>query len=184
MKKSNRESPEQVDQALYNAKTVKTKIAPVMSEQVMASLKDIMTPEVVAVEGTIPVAFAAQLMRDNDVGILPVVDGDGLVLGCVTDRDLAIRALTPNVSSPQSLVVKDVMSENAWCASSDDSVEDVLNAMGKYKVRRIPVVDSAKKLVGIVSIGDVAVRADKDEALQKVLEKISRHEGFWHNAWR
>lgn len=184
MKKANREATEKIDESLYNAKTVKTKIAPVMAEQVMANLKDIMTPEVVAVESTIPVAFAAQLMRDNDVGILPVVDEEGFVVGCVTDRDLAIRALTPNISNPQALVVKDVMSDNAWCASSEDSVEDVLNAMGKYRVRRIPVVDDGKKLIGIVSIGDVAVRADKDEALQKVLERISRHEGFWQTAWR
>lgn len=184
MKKANRESTEAVDPSLYNAKTVKTNIVPVMTEQVMASVKDIMTPEVVAVEGSLPVAFAAQLMRDNDVGILPVVNEEGAVVGCVTDRDLAIRALTPDVSSPQALVVRDVMSENAWCASSDDSVEDVLNAMGKYRVRRIPVVDEGKKLIGIISIGDVAVRADRDEALQRVLEKISRHEGFWQTAWR
>jgi CBS domain-containing protein len=184
MKNLNLDSTDTSETPLYNAKTVKTKIAPVLADQVMASLEDIMTAEVVAVQGSIPVAFAAQLMRDNDVGILPVVDDDGLVIGCVTDRDLAIRALTPNVGSPQTLLVKDVTSESPWCAASDDSVEDVLTTMGKHRVRRLPVVDKGRRLVGIVSIGDVAVRANKDDALQRALESISRHEPFGQDGLR
>ena len=170
--------------SIYNAKTIKTKVAPVFEDQVLDSLKDIMTSEVIAVEKSLPITFAAQLMRDNDVGILPVVDTVGNVVGCVTDRDLAVRALTPNISNPQSLQVSDVMSESAWCASIDNTVEDVVAAMGKYKVRRMPVLDADRKLIGIVSIGDVAVKANRDDALTVALERISAHDEFWQSHWR
>jgi len=169
---------------IYNAKTTKTKIAPVFEDQVLDSLKDIMTSEVIAVEKSLPVALAAQLMRDNDVGILPVVNPEGNVVGCVTDRDLAIRALTPNISNPQNLQVSDVMSESAWCASISNTVEEVVAAMGKHKVRRMPVLDADRKLIGIVSIGDVAVKANRDDALTVALERISAHDDFWQSQWR
>lgn len=184
MKKANKEVTRQQSDTIYNAKTTKMKISPVDGEQLLTSLRDIMTPQVIAVEKGIPIAFAAQLMRDNDVGILPVVDDGGRVVGCLTDRDLAIRALPPNISNPQELLVKDVMSESAWCASVDNTVDEVVDAMGKYKVRRMPVLDADNKLVGIVSIGDVAVKADRDEALTVALERISTHQDFWHNHWR
>lgn len=196
MKKSNRAAAAKVAESrpeivvetthdpLYDAKTTKMTISPVFGDQLMTSLEDIMTAEVIAVEKGIPITYAAQLMRDNDVGILPVVDGERHVVGCVTDRDLAVRALTPNIANPQGLVVADVMSESAWCASLDNTVEEVVAAMGTHKVRRMPVLNSDKQLVGIVSIGDVAVKADRDEALTAALEKISSHENFWHNNWR
>lgn len=170
--------------SIYNAKTIKMKVAPVFDDQVLDRLKDIMTSEVIAVEKSLPITYAAQLMRDNDVGILPVVDLDGKVVGCLTDRDLAIRALTPNIVNPQALEVSDIMSESAWCASIENSVEDVVAAMGKYKVRRMPVLDADRKLVGIVSIGDVAVKANRDKALAHALERISAHDDFWQSHWR
>lgn len=184
MNKANKEVTHQPVESIYNAKTTKMKISPVDGDQLLTSLRDIMTPQVIAVEKGLPIAFAAQLMRDNDVGILPVVDDGGRVVGCVTDRDLAIRALTPDISKPQELLVKDVMSANAWCASVDNTVDEVVDAMGKYKVRRMPVLDGDNKLVGIVSLGDVAVKADRDDALTVALERISTHQDPWHNHWR
>lgn len=153
-------------------------------EQLPCTVGDVMTEEVVAVERQVMLPIVAQLMRDNDVGILPVVDRDGQVVGCITDRDLVVRGLTPDQPSPTLLTVGDLMSSDVFCASVEQGLDEVIAEMGQRKVRRVPVVDEDQRLVGIISIGDVATRAAKDEALQTALERISRNDGFWHQPWR
>jgi CBS domain-containing protein len=113
---------------------------------------------------------AARLMRDLDVGSLPVTDGDRLV-GFVTDRDIVIRGLA-NSGGPDS-PIKDVMSDNILYCFEDDSVESVAQNMGRNQVRRLPVLTREKRLCGIVALGDIA-NTGADEPAEGALEAISR----------
>jgi CBS domain-containing protein len=107
-------------------------------------------------------------MADLDVGSLPVCDGRKLV-GMVTDRDITIRAVAEgkSVDTPVSEVMTD---EVVWC-NDTDSVDDVLQQMSDAQVRRIPVVDKDRQLVGIVALGDIALEEDDD--VDETLRDIS-----------
>ena len=133
--------------------------------------KDIMTakPEC-ATPGT-NIADVARIMRDMNVGIVPVTDDDRL-LGVITDRDITIR-VTAGGMSPQDVTVQDFMSPNPVTVSPEDSVEDVRKLMADNQIRRVMVVDDGN-LVGVISLGDVALNErDKDAKTGAVLEKVS-----------
>ena len=133
--------------------------------------KDIMTekPEC-ATPGT-NVADVAAIMRDMNVGVVPVTDDDRL-LGVITDRDITIRVTAAGMA-PQDVTVQDFMSPNVVTVSPDDSVDDVRKLMADHQIRRVMVVDDGK-LVGVVSLGDVALNErDKDAKTGQVLEKVS-----------
>ncbi|NBD22109.1 CBS domain-containing protein [Aquabacterium fontiphilum] len=113
---------------------------------------------------------AAKAMTDLDVGALPVCDGERL-LGMVTDRDIVIRGVAQGCANDQACV-SDVMTEDVlWCYEDQD-VESVLDKMRGQQVRRVPVVDQDKRLVGMLSLGDVAVKA-QDADMNDTLEGIS-----------
>ena len=113
---------------------------------------------------------AAAVMAELDAGMLPVGDGERLV-GIVTDRDIAIRGVGSG-RSPDTPVSEVMSSEVLYCRDTDD-VEDVLANMGEMQVRRLPVVDAEKNLVGIVSIGDLAHNGSQQDAGQ-ALDEITR----------
>ena len=104
---------------------------------------------------------AAQMMADIDAGFLPVTDNDRLI-GIVTDRDIAIRGVA--AGRPPEASIREVMSEEVKYCFDDQDAEDVLKNMGDIQVRRLPVVDRDKRLVGIVSITDLAGNGDAREA--------------------
>lgn len=116
-------------------------------------VSDIMNSEVCIVGGEQSIQEAAKLMADFDIGALPVGDGDRLV-GMVTDRDIAIRAVAQGKSP--STPVSGIMSEEVMYCFEDEDVEHVIQNMGDIQVRRLPVMNREKRLVGIVSLGDVA----------------------------
>lgn len=119
-------------------------------------VSDVMTKGVTAVPVKATVQDAAQQMDQLNVGALPVCDGDNLV-GMITDRDITVRC-TAAGGSPDKTCVQDVMSVDVrWCRDSDE-VEKAVQEMSHMQVRRIPVVDDRKHLVGIVSLGDLATR--------------------------
>jgi len=122
------------------------------------NVHEIMTAHARSVSPDNTLVEAAGLMRELDVGSLPVCDGDRLV-GMITDRDMAIRAiahgLDPNVTS-----VADVMSPGVTHVDASDSVEQAARLMQERAVRRLPVLDRVQRLVGIVSLGDVAVSSN------------------------
>jgi CBS domain-containing protein len=133
----------------------------------MRKISEVMTSEVKVVrpEGTIQ--EAAAMMAEQDVGALPVCDGTRLQ-GMITDRDIAIRAVADGRGADTP--VSEVMSEEViWC-SEDDDTQDVLERMGDRQIRRIPVVDEERNLVGIVSLGDLAVEDEENagEALRDI----------------
>lgn len=112
---------------------------------------------------------AAQMMKDIDAGVLPVGENDRLV-GMLTDRDITMRAVA--LGKVPDTCVREVMSPDIKYVYDDESLEDAARNMGELQVRRLPVLNRDKKLVGIISLGDVALRK-KDtagEALKEVSE--------------
>lgn len=132
-------------------------------------LADIMTRDVTVVSPNDSVRRAAQVMDELNVGVLPVCDGQRIV-GMVTDRDITVR-VTAAGKNPEDSKVEEAMSTNVrWCFEDED-VESVIEKMGDSQIRRIPVVDRDHNLVGIVSLGDIAVKSD--EVAEQALEGIS-----------
>lgn len=125
----------------------------------MAKVKEFMTSKVITVEGGADVSTAAKLMRDHDIGILPVVDG-GQLKGVVTDRDIVVKALA---AGKADATVSSIASGQVISLSPEDDAKDAEKLMSDNDVRRLAVVD-AGKVVGIVSVGDLAVRTDEKRA--------------------
>lgn len=117
---------------------------------------------------------AARLMQSEDVGIIPVIDGDNArnLVGVVTDRDIAIRVVAEGRDA-SGVTVRDVMSSNVRTCREDDSVDEVMNVMGSEQVRRIPIVDERGSLVGIVAQADIVLDAKSDRKAERTVEKIS-----------
>jgi CBS domain-containing protein len=107
-----------------------------------------------------PQAEAANRMREADVGVLPVVDGDELV-GVITDRDLVVRGMALGVD-PASVSVADAMTRHVVSCRRSTSIEQAAGLMARERVRRLLVVDAARELVGILSLGDIARCTDED----------------------
>lgn len=117
---------------------------------------------------------AAQLMKSEDVGPIPIVDDkDGKKLtGIVTDRDLAIKVVA-EARDPKTTSIEEVMSEGLVTCRENDDVQTVLKLMQDNQIRRIPVVDKKDQLVGIIAQADVATRLGRTGATGKVVEQIS-----------
>jgi CBS domain-containing protein len=129
-----------------------------------------MTKNVEVVTSETLLQEAARKMRDMDVGVLPIADGRN-ISGVLTDRDIVIRS-TAEGKNPKEVRVQDIATTNiTWCYE-DEEIEGVLKKMKEHKIRRLPVVSRENQLVGIVSIGDVAVEASEGMA-GETLEKIS-----------
>jgi CBS domain-containing protein len=135
-------------------------------------VSDVMTQDVKAVTPQTPLEEAARMMRDEDVGVLPVGDSDRLV-GMVTDRDIVVRAVAEG-RAPAELKVSDVLTPEIYFCREDDSLEDAADIMAEHQVRRLPVLDQDGRLRGIVALADV-VQTDPDTA-GEALEVISEPE--------
>lgn len=121
---------------------------------------------------------AAEMMADADTGAIPVHDGDRLV-GMITDRDIAIRAVAKGLG-PDAKVADAMTTEVRYCFEDQD-VEDVLRNLGDQQLRRLPVLDRNKRLVGIVSMSDLAGHCSSDVAIHALAE-VSRHSGLHNQA--
>ena len=132
-------------------------------------VEDVMTPHVDSVAPDTPLAVAARRMRDENVGCLPVADGDRLV-GMVTDRDLVVQVLAKDLDATK-VVVSEVATENPIIASPEEPLDSALQRMAQEQVRRLPVVEDGR-LVGILAQADVARTAKPAETGQMV-EDIS-----------
>ncbi|NRD64145.1 CBS domain-containing protein [Corallococcus exiguus] len=142
------------------------------------SARDIMTRQVRTARRDSSLREVAQLMRDEDCGVVPIVDAEGRLLGLVTDRDLALRAFAGQ-RAVDGLRAADVMTEDLEAVLPEEDLHGVIELMGRRQVRRIPVVEPDDRLVGIIALGDIASRADQDEELQEALERISSRRSFW-----
>lgn len=134
-------------------------------------VRQVMTADVYTVRPDASIFDIAELMRDEDIGAVPVVE-DNKLIGMVTDRDIVVRALADS-KDPSSATARSVMTNRLLYCFDDQSVEEVLDNMGDRQVRRMPVVDRDKRLVGVVSIGDLSSAAPPDRAGES-LSQISQ----------
>lgn len=140
--------------------------------------RDLMTPDPDVVTPDEPVTRAAEVMRDRDVGMVPVVeDRTSMKLcGVITDRDIAVRHVAQGHSN--SCRVKDEVSgERLSTVRPDSDVRDVMDVMKREQVRRVPVVEDDDRLVGIIAQADLAERGPSEKDVGKVVERISRPSG-------
>jgi CBS domain-containing protein len=132
-------------------------------------IRDVMTPNPRTVSPNDTIRAAAQVMQAEDTGAVPVCDG-GHVLAVVTDRDIVVRVVAEggSFSSP----VGDIATKNVICVTPDMSTSEASDLMSEHQIRRLPVVEN-DMLVGIVSIGDLAVKEGKDSRWGDTLQSIS-----------
>jgi CBS domain-containing protein len=134
----------------------------------MPRISELMTREVEVITPDESLQRAAQLMDDLNVGALPVCDGNRLV-GMVTDRDITVRATAIGLDPNETEVSAVMTEETRWCRQ-DQSADEVLQLMGEAQIRRLPVLDDNERVVGIVSLGDLAASGSDltDEALRRI----------------
>lgn len=161
--------------------------------------RDIMTRDVTVATRDTSLQQVAAMMRDEDTGVIPVVDlidapttggdggngrsdaktsGNGKLAGLITDRDIALRAVADG-KDIRSTRAEEVMTTDIHTAQPNDRVIDVIRKMGDKQVRRIPVVDNDGTLRGIISMADVALETEEDRELAEALEEISSGSSFW-----
>lgn len=135
----------------------------------MTNVSDIMTTDVQVISPEKTLRDAAQMMQTLEVGALPVCAGERL-MGMVTDRDITVRGLAQGMN-PDTACVSDVMSTDLQFCTTEQDAEEVMRTMGEKQIRRVPVVDVDRNLVGIVSLGDLALR--QPGHIDKTVREIS-----------
>jgi len=137
------------------------------------NVRDVMTSNPRTVSPNDGIQVAARIMKEEDTGVVPVVE-NGRAVGIVTDRDIVLRAVAEGgVDRP----VRDIATREVFCVRPDDSTREAERIMSERQIRRLPVVEG-DRLVGIVSLGDIAVKEGKDGRTGDTLESIS--EGVKH----
>ncbi len=137
---------------------------------------EIMTRDVRTAPRDASLREVAAMMRDGDMGSVPVVD-EGRLLGIVTDRDMVVRVLAEG-KGPDT-PVSEAMSTDLVTVKPDDYVFDAIRLMGDKQVRRIPVVGENGELAGIIAMADIALETEDDRDIAETLEEISSGAGFW-----
>jgi CBS domain-containing protein len=138
----------------------------------MLHVKDVMTPQAEVISPDATAEEAAALMKTLDIGVLPVCDEEGLV-GVLTDRDLVVRVLAATRDA-KAMLVGEAMTPSVVYCFEDDDVEHAAAVMAGQQIRRLPVLDKNRKLVGIVSVGDIAVQTQDHQLTGRVLEDVSQ----------
>jgi CBS domain-containing protein len=138
---------------------------------------EIMTKSVRTATREMSLREVAAMMRDGDMGAVPVVDG-GKLIGIVTDRDIVVRAVVE--SKTADTPIGEVMTTELFTVAPDDFVFEAIRLMGDKQVRRIPVVSSDGSLAGIIAMADVALEMEDEKEIAETLEEISSGSGFWN----
>jgi CBS domain-containing protein len=134
-------------------------------------IRDVMTSNPRTVEPSTPIVEAAKLMKQEDVGPIPIVENDQ-VTGIITDRDIAVRVVAEG-KDPTSTTVGEIASGNLVTVDPEQTLDEALRLMAQHQVRRLPVVEEDGKLVGILAQADVALEGS-DQRTGEVVEKISQ----------
>ena len=140
----------------------------------MKKCSELMTKSLVCCLASEPVSKVAQMMKDNDIGAIPVVDGQQHKhpIGMVTDRDIALGVVALG-RDPLITTAEAVMTRAVVTCHDDEDILDILEAMSVYQVRRIPVVDRNNSLVGIISLADIALRLDQPKRIAEMIREVS-----------
>jgi CBS domain-containing protein len=148
------------------------------SAQTRIKCREIMTSNVSV--GTVEMSLqdVAKLMKDKDIGVLPIVEsGTNKLLGIVTDRDIVVRAIADAKDSATK--VSDIMTTELFTAKPDDFAFNAIRTMGEKQVRRVPIVNDDGILQGIVSMADIALEMEDEREIAETLEEISSGKAFW-----
>src|SRR5437763_15196187 len=135
------------------------------------TIRDLMTKNPCAIDADKPIAYAAKMMRDEDVGLAPIVEGEKLI-GTLTDRDIAIRVVAEG-KDPDRTKTRDVATTRLVTVDPQQDLDEALRLMAQHQVRRLPVVEEDGRLVGVVAQADVASSAD-DTRTGELIEDISK----------
>jgi CBS domain-containing protein len=135
------------------------------------NVSEIMTTDFEMIDSTTTLVETAEKMKLLNVGFLPVKEGTRLI-GLLTDRDIVVRGVAQDLD-PKTTAVKDIISSEIIYCYDDDSVEDAARLMEDNQVRRLIVVDHDQRPVGIVSIGDIAVKSGQEQLAGEILERVS-----------
>lgn len=132
----------------------------------------IMTKNIKACHPESSIKEAVQLMKQLNCGVIPVVDDDNVLLGIVTDRDIVMYTVL-NDKEPELTFLREFMTTPVFTCNANDDLDTAIHKMIKHQVRRIPIVDNNHKLLGLISLGDVAVKAKEEHETFEALEHIS-----------
>jgi CBS domain-containing protein len=135
------------------------------------SITELMSPNPCAIDADKPVAYAAKMMKEEDVGLAPVVEGQQLV-GTLTDRDIVVRVVAEG-KDPQSVTVREVASTDLVTIDPQQDLDEALTLMASKQVRRLPVVEQDGRLVGVLAQADIA-REAKEKQTGQLVEDISQ----------
>lgn len=134
-------------------------------------IREVMTREVITLSPSDTILTAAQQMKARDVGSMPVCGDEGRVVGTITDRDITIRAIAEGMDPGQTRV-DSIMTRDVVCAEEDQEIDDAVELMERYRVRRVPVVDRDRHLRGLFTISKVA-RTEEDEKAAHFLQTVT-----------
>ncbi|MFN0277152.1 MAG: CBS domain-containing protein [Pyrinomonadaceae bacterium] len=137
---------------------------------------EIMTKSVRTATRDTPVREVAAIMREGDMGAVPVVD-NGKLIGIVTDRDIVIRVVADGLGADTA--VGEAMTTELFTVGPHDFVFEAIRLMGDKQIRRVPVIDDNGKLAGIIAMADVALETEDKHEIAETLEEISSGAGFW-----
>ncbi len=138
--------------------------------------REIMTKSVRTATPSMSIREVALMMRDGDMGAVPVVD-DGKLIGIVTDRDIVVRMVAEGMDA--AMPVAEAMTTEIFTVGPEDFVFEAIRLMGDKQVRRIPVIDSTGELAGIIAMADVALETEDEREIAETLEEISSGSSFW-----
>jgi CBS domain-containing protein len=136
-------------------------------------VKDVMHKGVEWVGPDTPIIEIAKLMRQRDIGAIPIGENDRLI-GMVTDRDIVCKGLALDDFDPMRATARDVMTEGIHCCGEDDDIAKAVRHMEELTVRRLPVINKSKRLVGILSLGDVS-RSAPNDLLTEYVKTVAAH---------
>jgi CBS domain-containing protein len=138
----------------------------------MVTVNEVMIRDVVTIDASGTLLEAAELMRDANVGMLPVMDED-VLRGIVTDRDLVVRAMTRDVR-PSEVRVSECLSEPPRCAEPDWTLDEAMEEMARQQVGRLPIVDASGRVIGVVTLSSLALRSPKQQEALETAQEVSR----------
>ncbi len=149
----------------------------IFSENARRRCREIMTRNVKTANREMSLQEVARLMREGDMGAMPVVENEKLV-GIVTDRDIVVRAIAEGRDSIAK--IGDVMTTEIFSVKPDDFVFEAIRLVGDKQVRRIPVVSESGELAGIIAMADIALEMEDEREIAETLEEISSGKAFWN----